>query len=189
MSLLRFKVSWEEDDSTYRTIEILSAQTFFELHTCVKTSLLMPADMEASIYVSNNRWTREKEISSTVEKNLRDAPALSMKKTPIAALINDPNQKFIYECKHPKGWIFLIELTALSPVPNLQKNYPVCIFNEGISPTQFGIAKPEKDAVVDILELYDLENKDGFGDEGEDEDISGMEEDASGDDSNFTDDL
>jgi hypothetical protein len=188
MSLLKFKVCWEEDDATYRSIEILSAQTFMELHTCIKTAFQLPADMEASIFVSNDRWTKEKEISSVVEKNLRDAPALSMKKTPIAALINDPHQKFVYECVHPKAWVFLIDLTTLSPIPTLQKDYPICVISEGISPSQFGSAKPEKDAVVDILELYDLDDKDGFGDEGEDEISNDAEEDTSHND-NFTDDL
>ncbi len=188
MSLLKFKVCWEEDDATYRSIEILSSQTFFELHTCIKTSFQLPQDMEASIFVSNDRWTKEKEISSVVEKNLRDAAALSMKKTPIAALINDPHQKFVYTCVHVKGWVFLIELTTLSPIPTLQKDYPICVITEGISPSQFGISKIEKDAVVDILELYDLDDKEGFGDEGEDEIVNDAEEETSSDD-NFSEDL
>jgi hypothetical protein len=188
MSLLKIKACWEEDDTTYRTIEMLSTQTFFELHTCIKKSFELPADMEASIFISNDRWTKEKEISSVVEKNLRDAPALSMKKTPIAALINDPHQKFLYESVHLKKWTFLIEIIMLSPIPTLQKDYPICIDSEGISPSQFGVLKQEKDAVMDVLEMYDLDDKDGYGDEGED-DIETDSEESLGDDSNYTDDL
>lgn len=189
MSLLRIKACWEEDYATYRTIEILSTQTFYELHQCMKTAFQLPADMESMIYVSNDRWTKEKAISSVVEKNLRDAPALSQKKTPIGALINDPHQKFIYECVHPKGWIFQIEVITLNPVPTLQRDYPICVISEGISPSQFGLTKKEKDAVVDILEMYDLENKDGFGDEGDDDDLTDSSEEDMTSDDNFTDDL
>ena len=189
MSLLRIKVCWEEDDATYRTIEILSNQTFWELHQCIKTAFQLPADMESVTYVSNDKWLREKAISSIVEKNLRDAPALSQKKTPIGALINEPHQKFLYESIHAKGWIFHIEVITLSPVPTIRREYPICVISEGISPSQFGIAKPEKDAVVDILEMYDLDNKDGFGDEGDDTDLPEASEEELGNDDNFTDDL
>lgn len=189
MSLLRIKVCWEEDDATYRTIEILSTQTFYELHQCIKTAYQLPADMESMIYVSNDKWTKEKAISSTIEKNLRDAPALSQKKTPIGALINDPHQKFLYESVHAKAWIFQIEVITLLPLPTLQREYPICVISEGISPSQFGIAKTEKDSVMDILEMYDLENKDGFGDEGDDSDLSDSTEEDTESDTNFTDDL
>lgn len=180
MSLLRFKVSWEEDDTVLRTIEMLSTQTFFDLHTCLRTALQLPGDMEAMIYAANDRWDRGMAISSTVEKNLRDAPALSMKKTPVAALVNDPHQKFVYVCQHPKGWVFLIELLTLAPVPTMQRDYPVCIHTEGISPSQFGNTKTGKDAVMEIMEKYDLESREGFGDEGEEDDETGGEEGSDG---------
>lgn len=189
MSLLRIKVSWEEDNATYRTLEILTTQTFYELHQGIKTAFQLPAEMESFIYVSNNRWLKEKALSSIVEKNLRDAPALSMRKTPIGALINDPHQKFLFESVHAKGWVFQIEVITLNPVPTLQRDYPICVISEGISPSQFGITKKEKDAVVEILELYDLEDKDGFGDEGEDEDLPEADNEEMGMDDNFTDDL
>jgi hypothetical protein len=167
MSLLRLKIYWEEDDTTFRMVEMLSTQTFYELHECIKKSFELPADMHASLYVSNSRWSRGREVSSKVEKNLRDAPSLSMKKTPIAALVADPHQHFIYKCEHIKGWIFLIELVTMSPEPNVQHSYPICVQSEGISPSQFGVKANEKDSVLEILELYDLDNNDeGFGDQG-----------------------
>lgn len=189
MSLLRIKVAWEEDDATYRTIEIVTTQTFYELHQCIKTSFQLPLDMESVIYVSNDRWQKEKAISSIVEKNLRDAPALSQKKTPIGALINDPHQKFLYESTHAKAWIFQIEVITLNPVPTLQRDYPICVMSEGISPSQIGVAKKEKDSVMDILEMYDLEDKDGFGDEGEEESNTEQSEEDFGSEDNFTEDL
>lgn len=184
MSLIKFKVSWEEDDATYRNIEIVSNQTYYDLHTCIKFAFQLPETMEASFYLSNDKWTKEKEISSTVEKNLRDAPALSMKRTPLGALITEVDQKYIYECVHPKKWVFHLELTALRPMPDLMKNYPVCVKSEGISPSQFGVTGREKDAVVEIEEKYDLgSDEDGFGDEGEDE--VGNEEQESGSEDAF----
>lgn len=189
MSLLKFKVSWEEDDATFRNIEIVSSQNFYELHTCIKTAFLLPADMEASFFVSNDKWLREKEISSTVEKNLRDAPALSMKRTPLGALVIQPDQRFIYDCLHVKKWCFHLEIASLKPVPEIMKNYPICVKSEGVSPSQFGITGREKDAVLEIEEKYDLAgDEEGFGDEGDDTDSATEDQDTGAND-NYTDEI
>jgi len=169
MPLLKFKVSWEEDDATYRNIEIVSSQTFYELHTCIKFALQFPEKMEAFFYVIDDKRTKGITLSSTVEKNLRNAPALSMKKTPVGALITDPDQKFIYECVHPKAWTFLIEIITITPFNSDLIKYPKCIKSEGISPVNFGTSPNEKDSVVEIVEKYDLNGAEGFGDEGEDD--------------------
>ncbi len=180
MSLIKFKVSWEEDDATFRNIEIVSSQSFYDFHNCIKFSLQFPEKMEAFFYMIDGRKKVEKTLSSVVEKNLRDAPALSMKKTPVGALITDPEQKFIYECVHPKAWTFLVEIISISPFNSSLINYPKCIKSEGISPVNFGITSSEKDSVVEIVEKYDLDNAEGFGDEGEDESSGGEAFDDAG---------
>lgn len=178
MSLIKFKVSWEEDDATYRNIEIISSQSFYELHTCIKFSFQLPEKMEANIYAINSKRVFEKTLSSTVEKNLRDAPALSMAKTPVGALIQDPEQRFVYECIHPKAWTFLIEIISILPFNSDIICYPKCIKSEGISPINFGTTI-EKDNIVEIIEKYDLGNdEDGFGDEGE-EDMTSLDNEIS----------
>ena len=187
MSLIKFKVSWEEDTATYRKIEIVSSQSFFDFHTCIKFSLQFPENMEGLFYAIDDKRIRGMALSSTVEKNLRGAPELSMKRTPVGALIADPDQKFIYECIHTKAWSFLIEIISINPFNSDLINYPKCIKSEGISPVNFTILSNEKDSVVEIIEKFDLDNTDGFGDEGEDElGLDGLEESS---DENFTENL
>jgi hypothetical protein len=169
MPLIKFKVSWEEDDATYRNIVLVSSQSFFEFHTCIKFSLQFPENMEGLFYLIDEKRVKGITLSSVVEKNLRGAPELSMKKTPVGALITDPDQKFIYECVHPKAWTFLVEIISISPFDSDLINYPKCIKSEGISPVNFISMATEKDAVAEIVEKYDLNNTEGFGDEGEDE--------------------
>lgn len=182
MSLIKFKICWKDDDNIFRDIEILSGQSYYDLHTILKKEFQLPADMEASIFVSNLQWKKEREISSTVEKNLRDAPALSMKKTQIGALIIDPHQRFVYECMHPKAWVFLLELVTLEQEPMRIDLLPRCTKSEGISPALIGVIPTQKDSVMEIEERYDL-NKDeeGFGDEGEDNENSEESEESFGD--------
>ena len=152
MSLLKFLIYWEEDSAICRQVEILSNQTFFDLHVCIKTAFQLPETMEASLYVSNNHWLLEKEISSIVEKNLRDAPALSMKRTPIGALINDPHQRFVYVSNHLKKWTFHLEIITLFSMPEETDMYPRCVMSEGLSPSQIGVQALEKDSVLEIEE-------------------------------------
>lgn len=174
MSLLKYRVSWEDDDSSLREIEILSSQTFFDFHTIIKQAFQLPEAMEASIFVADGNYRKERELSSTVEKNLKDAPALSMKKTPVGALISDPYQRFVYECVHDKGWVFLIETITMTAEPKSADVYPRCVRTEGISPSQLGVVPTNnKDSVMEIEEKYDLNSTDGFGDEGEDDLDSG----------------
>ena len=170
MSVIKFRVYWSEDDSTFRDVEILSGQSYYELHALLKKEWQMPADMQASFFVSDDTLKKGREISSLVEKNLRDAVALSMKKTPIGALITDPHQKFIYECMHPKGWFFYMDMITLLPEPLRIDLFPRCVKSEGLSPTQIGLIPTVKDSVMEIEERYDLnQDEDGYGDEGEDD--------------------
>ena len=190
MSLIKFRVSWSEDDSTFRDVEILSGQTYYDLHLIIKKELLMPADMEASFYVSDDLWRKGRQISSIVEKNLRDAVALSMKRTAIGALIVDPHQKFVYECDHLKGWIFYIDMITLLPEPIQTDVFPRCIKSEGISPTQLGIVPTEKDSVMEIEERYDLNSdEEGYGDEGEEDATSAEDGETEGTQEFGTDDF
>ena len=186
MSLLKFNISWDEDNATFRDVEVLTSQSFYELHQCIKTNFQFAEKMEASFFMTDDLVIKGKEISSTVEKNLRDAPALSMRKTPIGALMNDPHQRFMYECVHPKNWMLNLEVISLTEFNGDESKYPRCTKSEGVSPSQFGILGKEKDAVAETLELYDLAgDADGYGDEGEDE----VANDEDFGDNNFTEDL
>ncbi len=186
MSLLKFNISWNEDNAIFRDMEVLTNQSFYDLHTCIKKNFQLPENMEASFFMTDDYWLKGKEISSIVEKNLRDAPALSMRKTPIGALMNDPHQKFLYECDHVKGWTFHLEVISLKEFLMDSDMFPRCTKSEGISPSQLGVNNKEKDVVMETLELYDLaDGEDGYGDEGEDESSS----DDDGGDENYTDDL
>ncbi|HNF71041.1 MAG TPA: hypothetical protein PLP34_01440 [Chitinophagaceae bacterium] len=190
MSLIRLKASWKEDDGIFRDLEILSGQTYFDLHLCLKKEFQLPADMEASFFTCDHHWKREREISSTVEKNIRDAAALSMKKTPVGALISDPHQKLLYVCVHPKAWIFEMELITMEHEPMRIDLYPRCVRGEGISPALLGVIPTQKDSVVEIEERYDLNsNEDGYGEDGEESQSESEEENAFGDEFSSAEDI
>ena len=170
MPLFRFRVYLEEDDQTYRDIELLTGQTFLELHQAIIKAFEFDGKHAASFFESNDRWERGREFSSLVMTNKKDAPALSMVKTPVSALVSTPTQKFVYEYDPSKKWSFLVELIGISKDENPKKTYPLCARKEGIAPPQYGVGGLAAEKMLDIEEQYDLgadEMAEGFGNEGE----------------------
>lgn len=170
MPLLRFRVYWEEDDQIYRDIEIRSNQSFLELHQGILKAYEFDTKHSASFFESNDRWQRGRELSSEVLVNKKDAPALSMSRTPVSALVAKPDQKFVYVYDPVKQWTFLVELIGISKDEDPRRTYPFVLRKEGIGPAQYGVKGVATDKLMEVEEKYDLgadEMAEGFGSEGD----------------------
>ncbi|MBS1643436.1 MAG: hypothetical protein JST36_00215 [Bacteroidetes bacterium] len=172
MSLYRLRVYWEEDDLVYRDIEVASTQTLMDFNKAIIKAWEFDGKHASSFFESNDHWNRGREFSSEVLSNKKDAPALSMIKTPLSALIATPNQKFVYEYDPIKHWTFLVELIGVSKDMDSAKEYPLLIRKEGIGPAQYGVKGLPGEKMVEEEEAYDLDDEEraeGFSDEGEEE--------------------
>lgn len=170
MTILRFRVYWEDDDQTYRDIEILGSQTFLDFHKAIIQAYEFDGKHTASFYESDDKWHYGRELNSEVLVNKKGAPALSMVKTPVSALVSMPDQKFIYIYDPAKKWTFLVELIGVSRDETPKRVYPFVLRKEGIAPAQYGIKGVNPDKIMEIEEKYDLgaeEMAEGFGNEGE----------------------
>lgn len=171
MAILRFRIYWEEDDQTYRDIEIKAGQTFLEFHKGIYTSFEFDGKHAASFFESNERWMHDgRELSSEVMVNKKDAPALSMMRTPVSALVAKPDQKFVYVYDPAKKWTFHVELIGVLKEEDPRRTYPYMVRKEGIAPAQYGIKGVNPDKLMEVEEKYDLSADDmaeGFGNEGE----------------------
>ena len=182
MSLYRLRVYWEEDELSYRDIEVEASQTLMDFSKAIIKAWEFDGKHAASFFESNDRWDRGREFSSEVLSNKKDAPALSMIKTPLSALIATPNQKFVYEYDPVKHWTFLVELIGMSKDLDSDKHYPFVFRREGIGPAQYGIKGIAGEKIMEIEEAYDLDEEDmaeGFSDEGEDSSEGSNEADDS----------
>ena len=187
MTILRFRVYWEEDDQTYRDIELLGNQTFLDFHKVIIQAFEFDGKHPASFYESNDKWVLGREINSEVLVNKKDAPALSMLKTPVSALISLPDQKFVYIYDPAKKWTFMAELIGVGKDENSRRVYPFVLRKEGVAPAQYGIKGVNPDKIMEIEEKYDLgaeEMAEGFGSLDEDGTESESEStESAGDDS------
>jgi hypothetical protein len=174
MPLYRFRIHWEDDDQIYRDLEVQTAQTFADLNTAVIKAFEFDGKHPSSFFESSERWHRGREISSEVATNKKDAPALSMAKTPVGALISIPDQKFLFEYRSAKRtWNFQMELIAIQKTEEAGKTYPLLVRKEGIAPAQYGLKGIDPEKMVETEEAYDLgaeEMEEGYGNEGSDSD-------------------
>jgi hypothetical protein len=173
MPILKFRIYWEEDESIYRDIQIMSSQHFLQLHQAILQAFEFDQKHKATFFRSNDHWQRGREIILEMDDQPHKAPPLLMANTTLADMLRNPNQKFVYLYDYQKSWIFLIELIAVTAETKTNRNldYPVCVRKEGPPPSQYGNKKPVKDQIVETEEQYDLnkeDNEDGYGEEGED---------------------
>ena len=169
---MRFRVAWEEDDQTYRDIELLGNQTFLDFNKAIIKAFDFDGKHAASFFESNEKRVKGRELNSEVLVNKKDAPALSMAKTPVSALISQPDQKFIYIYDPARQWTFMVELIGVSKEETPKRVYPFLLRKEGIAPAQYGIKGVSPDKIMEVEEKYDLgadEMAEGFGSEGEGE--------------------
>ncbi len=180
MAILKFRAYWEDDESTYRDIAIRHTQTFFDLHLAILKSYEFDNKHKATFYRSNDNWQRGREISlEKYDKPYRVDP-LIMSEVTIGSEVKDPNQKFIYEYDFNKNWHFMIELINVEKEENAKLVYPTCVRVEGLAPSQYGTKGLVDSRLAEMEEKYDLKPeamRDGFGEEGDDEDaVAGDEQ-------------
>ena len=189
MAILRFRIYWEDDESTYRDVAIKHTQTFSDLHLAILKSFEFDSKHKATFYRSNDNWQRGREISLEKYDKEYKAEPLIMSEISIGSEIRDPNQKFIYEYDFNKNWHFMVELITVDKEENAKMNYPACVRTEGIAPSQYGTKGLVDSRLAEMEEKYDLQPeamKDGFGEEGEesDSDTAETEDDVVADDAN-----
>ena len=168
MTILKFRIYFEEDESVYRDIVIRHTHTFLDLHEAILKAYGFDNKHKATFFRSNDHWQQGREISlEKYEKEYRAEPLL-MNDTSIGSEMRDPNQKFVYLYDFNKNWTFLVELINVSKEENPKITYPAAIRTEGIPPSQYGTKGLLGEKFADIEEKYDLtKGAEGFGEEGE----------------------
>lgn len=170
MALFKFRVSWDDDEQVYRDIVLKSGQTFDVFKTVILDAFEFKIkDKSASFFESNERWLKGREISSEVLVNKKNAPALSMLKTPVSALVNQPEKRFLFHYDPEKNWVFLITLILLEKEEDESLEYPLITKAEGVSPASEAIDALAFDKDLEIEDRFDLSSEDmdeeGFSEE------------------------
>jgi hypothetical protein len=161
MPLFRFRISWEDDDNIYRDIILKPGQTFALFQEAILKAFEFTKPAPASFFESNERWLAGREISSEVTRNKKGAPALTSVKTPVSALVNQPEKRFVFRYYSDKEWHFCITLIALNNDEGEGKTYPLLVKSEGLAPHKTsGADIPLSEGLADTNDQFDLRQED-----------------------------
>jgi Plasmid pRiA4b ORF-3-like protein len=185
MSIYKFRVLLEQDDSIFRDIEIKPSQSFKDFHEIILKSFGFDDKHDASFFVSNDNWSQGEEFSLKKKQN-----AQLMSKTQLASTIDDPHQKFIFVYDYEVEWTFLIELFEM--VEEKKKTtYPRIARIEGTAPKQYG-AQPIAGGVDEEFEAeekYDEHDADDMNEEHGDDEIENKNDDEENESDEFSDEM
>ncbi len=132
MSLFKFRVWMEDDDTVFRDIEVLPTNSMLEFHKAILTAFGFDHKHEASFFKSNDNWQKGKEISLNKKEG-----ALLLDKVALVQLIDDPHQKFLYLYDYQKEWSFCCEILSIG-TEKPENKYPRLARKEGEAPKQYG---------------------------------------------------
>ncbi len=166
MAVYKFRVTFEDYDEVSRDIEIKPTQTFKDLHLIIQQSIKFDAAKPASFFMSNDNWTKGKEISLEPKKNRDGTDTALMVNSVLNKFIIDPHQKIYYIFD---VWPFTIELIKIVLDEDKKATFPRCVKTTGDAPPQYRkVILPAAVAEVDEELLDDI-------DEEEEEDVIGVE--------------
>ncbi len=135
MPEIQLLVQLEEDNNIERHVEIDTKTTFEELHQSILLSMMWDIKNKGTFYASNKLWKKQRAVSTAVKKNIKDAEFLSARKTAVSALIQSPDQRFIYEYHSPKKvWNFQIYMKSINDNSQSMLSYPNISHSQGLPP-------------------------------------------------------
>lgn len=187
MTIYKFRVMYEDDDSIYRDIEIKPSQTIQDFESVIVSAYNLPSILSGRFFISNDNWHKLKQLQTAAsgeEKKVKGkskdgATALPM----LVAFIDDPHQKFIYEYTGTQEFVFLIELMTLTGNEKPSVIYPVCVRQQGPSPFK------KEELVAHYSKVADDGDQEEHRLDDEEDDLENMSKEGDAEESSASDDL
>jgi hypothetical protein len=146
--IYKFKVLSEEDPKFFMDIEIMSDQTFYDLHDFIQEELEYDSSLLATFFIANHNWQQKQEIA-LIEANGKDGEKIiAMDKAVLSTFMKDAHQKLIYLFDFINNRTFFIELMETKQETS-NKYYPICIDFGGEIPPQFGKKITQKSSLFE----------------------------------------
>lgn len=185
MAIYRFRISFEDYDEVTRDIDVLSKQTFLDLHQALHASTGYNPEVPSSFYVSNDQWKKGEEIAYLPNDRKSERGVTLMENARLSRFVNDPHQKFYYTYNFDRPFDFHVQLIKILKEEE-GKAYPALSKSVGQAPKPLGAAVvPTDDTTKKDVDEYDFLNETEYGiDEAEDFDLLDGEEQEEGSEEN-----
>jgi len=165
MAIYRFRVTFEDYDDIIREIDVLSTQTFLDLHAAIHQSTGYNPEVSSSFFISNDQWMKGEEIAYLPNPRKRERGVAIMENAKLNKFIDDPHQKFYYTYNFERPFDFHVQLIKILKEEN-GKTYPLLVKTVGTAPKPFGalITDPEASSTKkEEKEEYDFLNETEYG--------------------------
>ena len=96
MAVYRFRVTFEDYDEVIREIDILSKQSFLDLHEAIHRATGYPHDKPSSFYISNDQWKKGQEIAYLPTNKKKSDGVVEMETARLSEFVNDPLKSFVH---------------------------------------------------------------------------------------------
>jgi hypothetical protein len=146
--IYKFKVLSEEDDKFFMDIEIMSDQTFYDLHDFIQEELEYDSSLLATFFIATHNWQRKQEISLIEIDGKAGEKTIAMDKAVLSTFMKDAHQKLIYLFDFINQRSFFIELMETKQETS-NRYYPICVDFGGEIPLQFGKKTIKKSSLFD----------------------------------------
>jgi hypothetical protein len=132
MSILRFRVTFDDYDDVQRDIDLKADNSFFDLFIELLKSVQFDNQHVGEFFLADHNWRKGSLVGSC---SASDHAKLS--KTELVDHIDDPHQKFLFYYDKDANWAFTIELIKIIPSPEYKVNYPRIYWSVGVPPVQY----------------------------------------------------
>jgi len=132
MSILRFRLVFEDYDDIHRDIDFEDSHTFADLFNEALKSVGFDNKHKGEFYLADHNWRKGNKIGEISAE--QQAP---LNKAELVDHIDDPHQKFLFTYDPEARWNFTIELIRILGSPEYRVTYPKVSVAAGAPPVQY----------------------------------------------------
>lgn len=132
MSILRFRITFDDYDDIQRDIDFKAEHTFADLYIELLKSVGFDQKHKGIFWLADHNWRKGAVIGEITGEG--DSP---LRKTELVEHIDDPHQKFLFSYDEDAKWNFNIELIRIMADAEYKAIYPKLAAQAGLPPVQY----------------------------------------------------
>lgn len=132
MSILRFRVIFDDYDDIHRDIDLQDDHTFADLFLQILSSIGFDNKHKGVFYMADHNLRKGDLIGEITGENLSP-----LNKADLVDRIDDPHQRFLFTYDENSPWNFNIELIKIMPDAEYKTVYPKVAAVVGAPPVQY----------------------------------------------------
>ncbi|HOX83897.1 MAG TPA: hypothetical protein PLS08_12770 [Chryseolinea sp.] len=132
MSILRFRVTFDDYDDIHRDIDLQVDHSFADFFFEILKSIGFDSKHEGEFFLADHNWRKGESIGK-----ISGEDQVSLKKVDLVDHIDDPHQKFLFIYDQEVRWSFNIELIKIMGSPEYKAVYPKVASSVGVPPVQY----------------------------------------------------